>query len=124
MGIPSDGQTRMLLALLMLMILVMLAGATLTILGMRARQVPLPVSGLHGVAGILLIVLLVIHDLHFPHNIPLNAAAVVLMLTATGGLLLFGFRAGRQAVPGLVVSLHAGFAVVALTLMIVGYLRG
>ena len=124
MSIPSDGQTRMLLALLMLMILVMLAGATLTILGMRARQVPLPVSGLHGVAGILLIVLLVIHDLHFPHNIPLNAAAVVLMLTATGGLLLFGFRAGRQAVPGLVVSLNAGFAVVALTLMIVGYLRG
>ena len=113
----------MLLALLLLVVAVMLAGLALATLGMRGRQLPLAVSSLHGVAGILAIVLLVIHDLHFPHNIPVNAATAVLMLTATGGLLLFGFHTGRQPLPGPVVSLHAGFAVVALALMIVGYLH-
>jgi hypothetical protein len=113
----------MLLALLILVFMVMLVGLTLAILAMRGRQIPLPVSSLHGVAGIVVIVLLIIRDLHSPHNIPANAAAAVLILTATGGLLLFGFRAGRQRLPGLMVSLHAGFAVAALMLMIIGYLH-
>ncbi|MGA9855183.1 MAG: hypothetical protein WBR29_07925 [Gammaproteobacteria bacterium] len=113
----------MLLALLILLLCVMLAGILFAIGGMRGRQLPLIISSLHGIAGITLIVLLVIFDLHFPHNTPVNAATVLLMLTATGGLLLFGFRAGRQPLPGLVVSLHAGFAAVALALMIVGYVH-
>ncbi|MGB9429182.1 MAG: hypothetical protein WCC11_04795 [Gammaproteobacteria bacterium] len=114
----------MLLALLILVIVVALAGVTLATLGFRGRHVPLPVSSVHGATGILAIVLLVIHDLHFPHNIPVNAATVLLILTATGGLLLFGFRAGHQALPGLVVGLHAGFALAAVALLIFGYARG
>jgi len=113
----------MLLALLVLLFCVMLAGIIFATLGMRGRKLPLMISSLHGIAGITLIVLLVIHDLHFPHNTLVNAGTVLLMLTATGGLLLFGFRAGRQPLPGIVVSLHAGFAAVALALMIVGYVR-
>ncbi|MGH8397898.1 MAG: hypothetical protein ACRETA_06605 [Gammaproteobacteria bacterium] len=111
----------MLSALLILVILVVLAGMALATLAMRGRHMPLAVSSLHGLAGIIAIVLLVIHDLHFPHNLTMNAATVLLILTATGGLLLFGFRAGRQPLPGLVVVLHGGFAVVALVLMIVGF---
>ncbi|MDE2091223.1 MAG: hypothetical protein KGJ08_04915 [Gammaproteobacteria bacterium] len=111
----------MLLALLILLVFVMLAGMLFALLGMRGRKFPLLISGLHGIAGITLIVLLVIHDLHFPHNTAVNAATVLLMLTATGGLLLFGFRAGRQPLPGLIVSLHAGFAAAALVLMLIGY---
>lgn len=114
----------MLLALLILVILVMFAGSTLAALELRRRWVPLRVSALHGIAGTLVIILLVIHDLHFPHNIPVNAATVLFILTAIGGLLLFGFRAGRQPLPGLVVGLHAGFAGAALVLMIFGYLYG
>lgn len=118
---PTDGR-HVLAALLILVILVVLAGIALATLALRGRHVPLAVSSLHGLAGIIAIVLLVMHDLHFPHNMPMNAAAVLLILTATGGLLLFGFRAGRQPLPGLVVGLHGGFAVVALALMIVGYI--
>lgn len=113
----------MLLALLVLLFCVMFVGIIFATLGMRGRKFPLMVSSLHGIAGITLIVLLVMHDLRFPRNTLVNAATVLLMLTATGGLLLFGFRAGRQPLPGLVVSLHAGFAAVALALMIVGYVR-
>ncbi|HVC29216.1 MAG TPA: hypothetical protein VNF48_06645 [Gammaproteobacteria bacterium] len=113
----------MLLALLVLLFCVMLAGILFATLGMRGRKLPLIISSLHGIAGVTLIVLLVMHDLHFPHNTLVNAATVLLVLTATGGLLLFGFRAGRQPLPGLIVGLHAGFAAVALALMIVGYVR-
>ncbi len=113
----------MLLALLILLLLVMLAGLLFAILEIRGRKLPLMLSSLHGVAGITLVALLVMHDLHYPHNIPVNAATVLLMLTATGGLLLFGFRTGRQPLPGLVVGLHAGFAVVALALLCYGFLR-
>ncbi len=113
----------MLLALLVLLFCVMLAGILFAALGMRGRTSPLIISSLHGVAGITLIVLLVMHDLRFPHNTLVNAATVLLVLTATGGLLLFGFRASCQPLPGLIVSLHAGFAAVALALMIVGYVR-
>ncbi|MDE2234205.1 MAG: hypothetical protein KGK44_01500 [Gammaproteobacteria bacterium] len=111
----------MLAALLLLLILVMLAGLLFATLGMRGRKLPLIVSSLHGIAGITLVALLVAHDLHYPHNMPVNAATVVLLLTATGGLLLFGFRAGRQPLPGPVVVLHAGFALVALALLGYGY---
>jgi hypothetical protein len=113
----------MLLTLLILVVVVMLAGLMLAVLGLRRRQLPLPASSLHGIAGVAVIVLLLIYDVHFPNNIPLNAATVLLMLTAIGGLLLFVFRVGRQPLPGLIVSLHAGFAVVALTLMFIGYVR-
>jgi hypothetical protein len=113
----------MLLVLLVLLCCVMLAGILFATAGMRGRQLPLIITSLHGISGILLIVLLVIFDLHFPRNMPVNAATVLLMLTAVGGLLLFGFRAGRQPLPGLVVSLHAGFAMIALALMIVSFAR-
>lgn len=118
------GWIRMLFALLILIGLVALAGCTLALLGARGHAVPLPVSALHGVVGIVAIVLLTIHDVHFPHNMLVNAATVMLMLTATGGLLLFGFRAGRQPLPGIVVGVHAGFAAVAAALMVFGYVRG
>ncbi|MGA9852495.1 MAG: hypothetical protein WBR15_06130 [Gammaproteobacteria bacterium] len=111
----------MLLALLILVILVVLAGIVLATLELRGHRVPLQMSSLHGVAGIVVIVLLVIYDLHFPHNIPVNAATVLLILAATGGLLLFGFRVIRQPLSGLVVGLHGGLALAALVLLIVGF---
>jgi hypothetical protein len=108
---------------LILVILVMLAGLGLAWRDLRRRPLPLRISVLHGIGGIAAIVLLILLDTHFPHNRALLSATVLLLLTATGGLLLFGFRAARQSLPGLVVALHAVFALVALGLMIFGYLR-
>ncbi|MDE2195938.1 MAG: hypothetical protein KGJ56_01925 [Gammaproteobacteria bacterium] len=114
----------MLLVLLILLLAVALGGVTLATLELRGRPVPLPVGALHGTAGIVLIVLLVIHVVRFPRNMPVNAATALFMLTASGGLLLFAFRAGRQRLPGLVLGLHAAFALAAISLMLVGYLHG
>lgn len=107
---------------LILFTVVMLAGMGLAWRDLRRRPLPLRISNLHGLAGIAAIVLLIILDTHFPHNRLLLAATVLFVLTATGGLLLFGFRAARQSLPALVVGMHAGFALVALALMIAGYL--
>ena len=46
------------------------------------------------------------------------------MLAAAGGLLLFAFRASRQRLPLAVVLLHGAFALTALLLMTVGWIKG
>lgn len=109
------------LAVLILVILVMLAGLTLATLGFQRRHVPLAISSLHGLGGLAAIALLIVLDTHFPHDRALIAATVLFVLAATGGLLLFAFRAARQSLPTTVVVMHGGLAVVALIVMIIGY---
>ncbi|MGH8281335.1 MAG: hypothetical protein ACRERZ_03995 [Gammaproteobacteria bacterium] len=109
------------LAVLILVMLVGLAGLTLAALGFRRRRVPLAISSLHGLAGIAAIVLLIVLDMHFPHDRALIAATALFILAATGGLMLFAFRAAHQTLPSAVVVLHGGFALVALIVMLIGY---
>lgn len=109
------------LAVLILIVLVALAGLTLATLGWRRRRVPLAISSLHGLVGIAAIVLLIVLDTHLPHDRALIAATVLFMLAATGGLMLFAFRAAHQTLPSAIVVLHGGFAVVALIVMLIGY---
>ena len=109
--------------LLLLFLLVAAGGLTLAFLEARGHAPPLPVGAVHGAAALAAIMLLVLQDLAHPDNHLVNAATVVFMLTATGGLLLFAFRATRQRLPLPVVALHAGFALTALVLMTVGWFR-
>ena len=114
----------MLLVLIGFFILVAFGGAFLGMLEWRGRKLPLPVGLLHGLAAVAAIVLLVIHVVHAPHNLLVNSATMLFVLTALGGLLLFMFRAIRQPLPGFVLTLHAGFAVASIVLLSLGYLRG
>jgi hypothetical protein len=114
----------MLLALIGFFVLIALAGTLLAIHELRGGKLPLSVGALHGIAALIAIVLLLSYVLHSPHNLLANSAAVMFVLTATGGLLLFMFRAMRQPLPGFVVTLHAGFALAALVLLSLGYLKG
>lgn len=109
--------------LLLLFLIVAAGGATLAFLEARGHAPPLRVSAVHGGAGLAAIVLLVLEDVAHPGNHLVNAATVVFMLTATGGLLLFAFRATQQRLSLPVVALHAGFALTALVLMTVGWIR-
>lgn len=114
----------MLLTLLALFCLVAVGGIIMALLEHRGRALPLPVSASHGAAGIIIIVLLVVHDLGSPGNRLVNSATVVFILAATGGLLLFSFRAAKQKLPLLVVLLHGAFALAATGLLLAGYLGG
>lgn len=113
----------MLTYLLAFFILVMAAGVMLAVLERRGRALPLTVSGWHGLLGIAAVVLLVMEALQHPGNHAVNAAVVIFMLTALGGLLLFAFRASRQRLPLAVVVLHAGFAAAGLVLLYAGWMR-
>lgn len=113
----------MLLGLLILFLLVAAGGATLAYLERRGSPPPLPVSAVHGIAALVLIVLLVMQDMTHPDNHLVNSATVVFILAACGGFLLFTFRATRQRLPSAVVALHAAFALTAILLMTAGWLR-
>jgi hypothetical protein len=106
-----------------LFLLVMAGGATLAVLERRGRALPLKLSAWHGLLGIAAIVLLVMQTVAHPGNHPVNLAIIVFVLTALGGLLLFAFRASKQTLPLGVVVMHAGFAVTALILLGVGWMR-
>jgi hypothetical protein len=110
----------MLPAVSILFLLVAAAGAVLAYLEVRSHPVPLPVGAMHGVAALLAIVLLVMHDVDSPGNHYVNTATVLFILAALGGLLLFGFRAARQKLPLMVIVLHAGFGLFALGLLFLG----
>lgn len=113
----------MLAFLLPFFLLVAAAGALLAFLEARGARIPLVAGALHGAAALAAIVVLVVHDLGEPGNRLVNAATVIFILTATGGLLLFAFRLARQKLPLAVVLLHAAFALTAILLLTLGYLR-
>ena len=113
----------MLTLLFGLFILVTAGGTALAVLEHRGRALPLPLSVWHGLLGVVAIVLLVMEAVAHPGNHPVNIAVVVFMLTALGGLLLFAFRTSKQRLPLAVVLLHAGFAVMALVLLGIGWIR-
>jgi hypothetical protein len=113
----------MLSYLLAFFILVMAGGAALALLEHRGRPLPLKLSLWHGLLGIVAIVLLVMQAVAHPGVRPVNLAILVFILTTLGGLLLFAVRASRQRLPLAVVLLHAGFAVMGLILLFVGWAR-
>lgn len=114
----------MLLFLLLLSLLIVAAGITLARAELHGRKIPVPVGMVHGTAGIILIGLLFWHDRQPPYHLLVNAATLIFALTAAGGLLLFAFRARRETPPGFLIGLHASFAVVAVGLLIAGYIHG
>lgn len=114
----------MLLTVILLFALVMAGGATLAFLETRGRIPALPFSVLHGAVALCAIVLLLVHDYAAPANPLVNSATVLFILTATGGLLLLAFHAGRERLPALVVRLHAAFALVAFSLLVAGFVGG
>jgi hypothetical protein len=111
------------LILILFFVVVAVAGAVLARYELAGRNVPIPVGLLHGIAAIAAIALLVVHDTHAPTNLLVNSATAVFVLAATGGLLLLLFRVQRQPVDGFVVTLHAGFALAAIDMLAIGYLK-
>lgn len=114
----------MLLLLLILALLIVVAGITLARAELRGRRIPLQISVLHGFAGMILVALLFWHDRTPPEHLLVNAATLFFGLTAAGGLMLFAFRSRGEAPPGFLIGMHASFAVVAVGLLIAGYVHG
>lgn len=110
--------------LLILFLLTACGGIAFAVLEARGGALPLKFTAGHGLLGILAIVLLIDYDANHPGHYLSNVAAVVFILTALGGLLLFAFRAGKQRLPLTVVLLHGAFALTAVGLLAGGLLLG
>ena len=111
----------MLQILLILFLVVAAGGATLALLELRGRGLPLRLSAFHGIAAL---ALLLVQVFTAPTNRMVNSAALVFVLAAVGGLFLFGLRLSRHKLPLGVVALHGAFALAALALLAAGVLRG
>lgn len=109
--------------LLMLFLLTACGGAAFAVMEAHERALPLKFTTGHGLFGILGIVLLIDYDANHPGLYLANVAAVLFILTALGGLLLFAFRAGKQRLPLAVVLLHGAFALTATGLLAVALFR-
>jgi hypothetical protein len=109
--------------LIALFVVVMAFGVALAIRDRCEPRLPLKLSVFHGLLGVAAVIWLVMQALAHPGVRPVNLAILVFILTALGGLLLFAFRASRQRLPFAVVLLHAGFAVMGLILLCVGWTR-
>lgn len=114
----------MLPTLLVLFLLTAIGGVTLAVLEARGRGLPLKLSAGHGALGLVLLTLLILHDFQSPTDRLVNDATLVFVLTALGGLFLFGFRASRQKLPLAVVLLHGAFALAGVSLLALGAWRG
>ncbi len=73
------------------------------------------------VSGLVLLVWYNFHErVHHPFY---NEAAILFVITLTGGLLLLALHEGHKPPPMIVVGLHAVIALAALSLLVTGYIH-
>lgn len=117
----------MILAAIVLFCLAVVLGLSLVVLGVRYRRGSRTLAAVHGGVALLGLILLGNHIFSSPVHIPYNSAALLFVLALFGGLVLLALRIGeheqRSPPPMMGVILHAAMALLALLLLIWGYLH-
>ncbi len=117
----------MILAAIVLLCLAVVLGLWLVVLGMRYRRGSLVLAAGH--AGVALMGLGLLGNQIFagPVHKLYNVAALLFVLALIGGLVLLVLRIStreyRTPPPMFVVSLHAVMAMIALLLLVLGYMK-
>lgn len=87
------------------------------------RRISGPLHG--GFAGIALVVLVALIAVYGgPENLLLNDSAVILFMAFCGGGLLYALRATRKPQPLYLIFLHGAMALVGVSLLVGGLVRG
>jgi hypothetical protein len=114
-------------AAILLFCLAISLGLYLVMLGVRHRRGSRRLAALHAGIALLGLILLGTHVFGGPVNFLYNSAALLFVLALLGGLVLLAVRMGYQekhSPPSMLgVSLHATMALVALVLLMLGYVR-
>lgn len=116
----------MILAAIVLFCLAMVLGIWLVVLGIRYRRGSLVLAAGH--AGVALLALGLLGNVVFngPVHRLYNVAALLFVLALFGGLVILVLRIStreyRTPPPMFVVSLHAVMAMIALLLLVLGYM--
>lgn len=98
-------------------------GLSLVILGVRYQRGSLTLGLTHAGIGLLALGVLLVGIYQAPTKLLYNNAALLFILAVAGGLVLFAVRKGRTPPPMFMVSIHAAMALLALALLVMGYLR-
>lgn len=116
----------MILAAIVLFSLAILLGLWLVVLGVRFQRGSLVLAAGHAAAALLGLGVLGKQIMDGPVHMLYNVAALLFALALFGGLLLLVLRVStreyRTPPPMFVVSLHAVMAMIALLLLVLGYI--
>ena len=117
----------MILAAIVLFGLAVALGLFLVVLGVRYRRGSRALAAVHDGFALLGLGLLGVQVFGGPVNFLYNSAALLFVLALSGGLVLLAVRLGtrehRSPPPMFGVSLHAAMGLLALLLLVLGYVR-
>lgn len=105
--------------------LAMLAGLSLVFMGVRYHRSSLAIGLGHAGIAITALILLLVHIVReaVTHKL-YNDAAFFFILTLAGGIVLLAIHNNKKAAPLLIVIAHASLALIAMALLIIGYIQG
>lgn len=117
----------MILAAIVLFCLAVSLGLYLVFIGVRHRRGSRALAAVHGGVALLGLSLLGVRVFGGPVNFLYNSAALLFVLALAGGGMLLALRMGdqdQQSPPSMLgVSLHAAMGLLALLLLVLGYLK-
>ena len=114
----------MILSAILLFGLAVAFGLSLVVMGVRYHRGSLALGLGHAGVAVLALSLLVIQIFREHARLLYNDAALLFFLTLAGGIVLLAVREGRKPPPMVVVGMHAAMALVALYLLVKGYVQG
>ena len=102
----------------------MLAGLSLVFMGVRYHRSSLALGLVHATIALTALVLLIVHIVREAiTNMLYNDAAFLFLLTLIGGIVLLITHNNKKFAPLLLVIGHASLALIALALLIKGYIQ-
>jgi hypothetical protein len=113
----------MVFAAILLFSLAAAFGLSLAVMGVRYRWSSLALGLGHASIALLALGLLAVQIFRGPVHLLYNDAAMLFILVLTGGVVLLALREGRKPPPMVVVGVHGAMALVALAVLVVGYLH-
>jgi hypothetical protein len=117
----------MILAAIVLFCLAVALGLYLVVLGVRYRRGSRALAAVHAGVALLGLSLLGMQIYRGPTHVLYNDAALLFVLALAGGLVLLAVRSGdqeKQSPPSMIgVSLHASLGLLALLLLVLGYIQ-
>ncbi len=113
----------MILSALVLFALAATIGLYLIILGVRYHRNSRPLALSHAGIALLALGFLATEIINGPTNKFNNGAALLLLLTLTGGIMLFALRERDRPPPMPLVAIHVLFAIAGLAVLFIGFQR-
>ncbi|MCR2822765.1 hypothetical protein [Lederbergia panacisoli] len=112
----------MLVSSVILFAIAALGGLLLGVLGLRQRELPMPLSLLHGAVAAAGLVTLILGVLQGNAGTLPIISLILFLIAALGGFVLFSFHLRRKPHPKGLILIHALAAVVAFILLLFGIL--